>query len=231
MAAPIAYEEPTLNKAWQAFLNHLPTLAIVMVCQIGIGLVGAILVFVLVFVASLVFGSAVTGGSSEQISIITQAIANIIQFPFLILSNLIGVLVMAVPAMHYESGLTISPSMALGALWRRPIRFLLAGLLFTAASTIGFLLCIVPGVVVALVLPVYVNRIFNTNEPIPDAFSGSFQAVYKSERGLQFVGVELLTALVVTVSMVCTCFVGGLVTVPMAFFFLQNSAYRHGVLR
>lgn len=229
MAAPVAYEQPTVNKAWRAFLDHLPTLAVILLCQLGIFFVALVVLVALLLTANVLLGTA--AGSLDQPSPIMELIANVGQLPFVIILNLVGVLFMAVPAMHYESGLTITPSMALAALSRRPMRFLLAGLLFAVASTVGFVLCFLPGVAVALVMPVYVNRIFNTNEPILDAFKGSFHAVYQSERGFTFVWIQLLTVLVTLVLTLCTCFVGGLVVFPMASFYIQNMAYHQGVLR
>ena len=44
--------------------------------------------------------------------------------------------------------------------------------------TIGFLLCILPGLAVALVTPVFVNRIFVADLGISEAFAQSFQVVY-----------------------------------------------------
>ena len=74
---------------------------------------------------------------------------------------------------------------------------MLAGLFFSLVTTIGFLLCILPGIAVALVTPVFVNRIFVTDMGIGEAFSQSFQVVYRSENGLSFVGLEVLTGIVV----------------------------------
>jgi len=82
-----------------------------------------------------------------------------------------------------------------------------------------------------LVMPVYVNRIFLTDQSITDAFAASFQAVYRSTDGMDFVGIELLTWLVVAVVSVCTCGLGALVAVPMSSFYPQNAAYAKGVIR
>ena len=110
-------------------------------------------------------------------------------------------------------------------------RYLLAGLFFSLATTIGFLLCILPGIAVALVTPVFVNRIFVTDMGIGEAFSLSFQLVYRSENGLSFVGLEVLTGIVVAFLALVTCGLGGFVVIPMASFFLQNVAYERGLLR
>ena len=73
------------------------------------------------------------------------ALGQLGQLPFTVLSSLVGVLFIAVPALHYDSGDVITVQAAFAALMRRPLRYLLAGVLFTLVLTIGFLLCIVPG--------------------------------------------------------------------------------------
>ena len=83
----------------------------------------------------------------------------------------------------------------------------------------------------ALVTPVFVNRIFVTDMGIGEAFSQSFQVVYCSENGLSFVGLEVLTGIVVGLLALATCGLGGFVVIPMASFFLQNVAYQRGLLR
>jgi len=201
---------------------------VVLACLLGISLVATIVVFLIVFVIGML-GTSLTG-STEQSFLIAQLVGWLGQIPFYVIYSLVAILFTAVPAMHYESGLKITSGMAFQALGRRWQRFLLAGLLFTVVCVAGFVACVVPGIAVGLVGPVYVNRIFNTNESITDALSRSFQAVYRSERGMSFVLVQLLTIVVATVLSICTCGLGGLVFLPMAMFYIQNSAYYYGVL-
>lgn len=104
------------------------------------------------------------------------------------------------------------------------------GVLFTVVAAVGFVLCILPGLAVTLVMPMYVNRVFLTDQPIPDAFSSSLQAVYGSPQGSVFAGIELLAWLPVLVVSVFTCFLGSLVAVPVASFYIQNAAYHREVL-
>ena len=54
---------------------------------------------------------------------------------------------------------------------------------------------------------------------------------YRSENGLSFVGLEVLTGIVVGLLALATCGFGGFVVIPMASFFLQNVAYERGLLR
>lgn len=119
---------------------------------------------------------------------------------------------------------------AFAELFRRPLRYFLAGLLFALVSAIGFVLCILPGIAVMLVMPVFVNRIFVSDQSIPDAFAASFQAVYRSPHGLNYVALEVLTWLLVLVVTVCTCGLGAMIAVPVSSFYLQNAAYHQGLI-
>ncbi len=227
LAAEIAYEPPSINKAWAAFVAHIPTILLIWVATIVIAVIG--------FVVSVIFsliGIGLAGGNTDAEAVGSLAVwlGNLSQVPFAILSNLVGVLFVAVPAMHYDSGENISSQVAFRALLQRPLRYLLAGALFSVVTTVGFLLCILPGIAVALVTPVFVNRIFLSDQPIVEAFVSSFQAVYRSPRGRTFAGIQLLTWLVVLLVSVCTCGLGALVAVPVGTFYIQNSAYHQGAI-
>jgi hypothetical protein len=226
LAAAIAYEPPSISKAWDAFLAHIPTILLIWVVTIVIGVVGV--------VASLAFtalgvGLSTGGGTgNEAAGALAAALGNLVQLPFMILSNLVAMLFVAVPAMHYASGETIDAEGSLRVLLHRPIRYLLAGALFTVVAAIGFVLCILPSLAVTLVMPVYMNKVFLTDNPIPEACASSFQAVYGSPQGRVFAGIEVLAWLLVLVVSIFTCFLGSLV--PVATFYIQNAAYHRGVL-
>lgn len=225
MASPRAYEQPTLNKAWDSFVAHIPTIFLIWIASAvlaGIGF-GVYMIF-------MIAGFGVSSDSADAAITAGYLLGQIGQLPFSILSSLVGILFIAVPAMYYETGEVITINAAFSALLKRPFRYLLAGLLFSLVAAIGFLLCILPGIAVALVMPVYVNRIFLTDEPVFNAFSRSFQAVYRSPNGLTFVGIELLAWLMVVVVSVCTCGLGALLAVPVSTFYLQNSAYHQGLI-
>ncbi|MEY4297610.1 MAG: hypothetical protein RLZZ423_789 [Cyanobacteriota bacterium] len=227
MAAPKAYDQPTLNGAWEAFLAHVPTILLIWIATAVLSGVG-LAVYLLITLVGLGLSGGGSGG--EPALSLATALGQLGQVPFAILSSLVGVLFVAVPALHYERGEVISVQDAFAALLRRPLRYLLAGVLFTLVLTIGFVLCIVPGIVVALVMPIYVNRIFLTDQSITDAFAHSFQAVYGSKQGRSYAGVEILAWLLVLVVSVCTCGLGALLAVPVSSFYLQNAAYHKGVI-
>lgn len=227
MAAPIAYQQPTLNRAWEAFLAHVPAILLIWIASLVLAGVGLAVSAAIALVALALAGG---GGAGEAAATLASLLGQLGQLPFSVLSSLVGVLGVAVPALYYAGGQTITPHDAFQALLRRPLRYLLAGLLFTLVTVIGLMLCVLPGLVVALVMPVYVNRVFVTDQPLPEAFSGSFQAVFRSPKGLTFLGIELLAWLLVLVVSVCTCGVGALLAVPVSTFYLQNAAYHLGVI-
>jgi len=229
MAAPLAYEQPTINKAWEAFLTHVPTILLIWIVTAVLAGLGAALTWVIVLIG---VGAAGVGGGLAGDTAVTaaSALGQLAQLPFSVLSSLVGVLFIAVPALHYASGETITVQAAFAALLRRPMRYLLAGIVFTLVMSIGFVLCIVPGLVVALVMPIYVNRIFLTDLSIPEAFAASFRAVYRSANGPDFLGIEILAWVLVVVVSVCTCGLGALLAVPVSSFYLQNLAYHKGLV-
>ena len=225
MAASIAFEQPSIQKAWDAFLKHIPVFLLIWAGSIGLAVIGlAVYLLIVMVVGSL-------GGSSESAFSLGGILAQLTQIPFSILSSLLSVLMVAIPAVYYERGEVVSVGAAVALLRERFWRYVLAGLFFSSVMTIGLLLCVLPGLAVALVTPVFVNRIFVTEMGIGEAFSQSFQVVYRSENGMSFVGLEVLAFIVAALFTVLTCGLAVLVVVPMASFYLQNTAYQRGLLR
>ena len=225
LACPAAYEKPSLERAWEAFLPHLPAILLIWVASVVISVVGFFVYLLILFV-----GFGLTYASSDAASTAAALVGQLGQLPFVIFSSLVGVLLVAVPAMHYATGETITLEAAFRRLFQRPWRYLLAGVLFSSAVVIGTLLCILPGLAVALVSPVYVNKVFNTDAPILDALQASFRAVYGSQKGWEFVGIQALAGLFVFVVTLVTCGLGALLAVPVSSFYIQNAAYHKGVI-
>ena len=226
MAAPLALEQPSVNKAWQAFLQHIPVFVVIYLSTTLLTLIGFAIYFAIVMIAA-----AASGGNSDAALSLATALGQLAQLPVSLITSLLSVLIVAVPALYYERGEVVTIEAAWQLVIGRFWRYLLAGVFFSVAMTIGFVLCLLPGIAVALVTPVYVNRIFVTEMSIGEAFSQSFQVVYRSENGLSFVGLEVLTGIIVGFATLLTCGLGGFVFVPMASFYLQNVAYNRGLLR
>jgi hypothetical protein len=224
MAATQAYEQPTLNKAWEAFVANLSTILLIWVVTAVLAGLGFA-----VYSAVTLIGLGVAN-SSDNAEAIASGLGQLGQLPFSILSSFVGVLFVAVPAMFYDGGEAVPVKVAFASLMKRPLRYLLAGILFSLVTTVGLFFCILPGIAIALVMPVYVNRIFLTDQGIADAFAASFQAVYRAPNSISFVVLELVTWLVVVLASVCTCGLGALVAVPVSPFYLQNAAYHKGII-
>jgi len=165
MAAPIALEPPSIQKAWPAFLHHPPVLQVSWAGSIVLSLL-AVLAYGLIIVAV----SSIIGSSDAALGL-GAVLGQLVQLPFSILASLLSVLLVAVPALYYERGEVVTISTAAQLLTGRWWRYVLAGLFFSLVTTIGFLLCILPGIAVALVTPVFITRIFVTGSGMGEAFA------------------------------------------------------------
>jgi hypothetical protein len=223
----IAPGPPSLNKAWSAFMAHFPAILLIWVTSIAITALGAFSHLLLSVLGLAAAGSA----DPDTAAAVGLLLGQIGQIPFTILSSFVGVLLIAVPALHYATGEIITLREAFAVLMKRPWRYLLAGLLFSLATGIGIVLCILPGLAVALTGPIFVNKIFNTEVPVLHAFSSSFQVVYGSSEGRSFVWLQLLVWLVVGLVTLFTCGLGALLAVPVSSFYVQNAAYDKGLIR
>lgn len=228
MASPRAYEQPTMNSAWGAFLEHVPTILLIWIATMVLSAVGLAAAIAMALVSVGIIGS---GFGSEQTMTLASLLSQIGHLPFTVLSSLLGMLLVAVPALHYESGEVITVLDAFKALMQRPGRYLLAWILYVAALFIGTISCLIPGIAVALVMPIYVNRIFLSEQSISEVFTGSFNAVYGSQQGRRFAVIEILAWLLTLVVSLCTCGVGALLAVPVSSFYLQNAAYHQGIIK
>ena len=99
MAAPVAFEQPTINSSWQAFLQHLPVILVVYVGTIVFSALSMAAYLVIVM-----FTAAATGGDSDTAVSLAALIGQLVQMPFSLLSSLLSVLLVAVPALYYERG-------------------------------------------------------------------------------------------------------------------------------
>ena len=191
MASPLATESPTINRAWEAFVLHVPAILLAWIAAMGISVIGTLVYFVISLVLTTLSGADPNGGGTV---------------------------------------LAITVQAAFAALLQRPWRYLWAGVFFSALVLVGFLFCVRPGVLIVFVTPLNVNRIFNTNLTVTGAFSASVQALFRSPQGMPYLGLELLTTLLVLVVSICTCGFGALLALPVSSFYLQNAAYNKGLI-
>jgi hypothetical protein len=261
VAAPIAYEQPTLMKAWRAFVAHLPIIIFVYITTKALNVLGERVrlglrsieassshfhpgqVYIPTF--DLLFTPDPAG-----IHILNTIfswgfwLSELARLSFFILSLLVGLLFVLVPVLYYETGKIISMRVVFGALLGRPWRYLLAGLAFLSMAIFGLFLCFLPGIAVALVSPIYVNKVFMTDMKIKDAIMSSCRSAYLTRSGRTFVGIELmycyslLAAIYLFIRFVfphgglgqAIVFAVAAILISVFNFYVQNALHRLGVL-
>jgi hypothetical protein len=228
LASALATEEPSIQSAWQAFIAHLPTMVVLWLVVIALSGIGLALSEISTQIAGGVFG---VNGSDGDGALLAEVVGQLAQMPFVMVSSLAYVLFFSIPAQYYDRGEVITLGQAFSQLLQDPFRYLLAGVVFNLAVLIGVLFCIIPGVLISFVMPVYVNRIFLTNQPLLDALRVSFQTIYSTADGRSFVGTQVLAGLVVFLAAICTCGLGAFVAFPVSSFYIQNAAYHKGLIR
>lgn len=224
-ASQIAYEKPSLNASWLAFIAHLPTIFLTWLLSVIFGAIG----FVAWLLVSLVLAGIVDGLPSD-LSVLIGFVGSTSAFVMYVVGlSLIASVFYAIPAIYYYKGEVVTTSKAFGDILARPARYILAGVLITIAATVGYLLCIVPGILVSLVFPIYIHKIFNTDISVLQSFLSSFKSVFSTSAGWEFVAIQIAVFLLIFVSSVLTCGLGALVATPVATFFVQNYAFYKGL--
>ncbi len=148
----IAREEASLNEAWTAFLAHLPTMLLIWLASSAAIFIAWLVGFVAMLLCMAIFAGGSAGDSTTGIYI-SMIISYIVQIPLWVLSQLVGVLFVAVPALYYAFGEVVTISEAFRTLFSRPLRYISAGILFSLAILIGSLFGIIPFIGVGLSMP------------------------------------------------------------------------------
>ncbi|MEB3158677.1 MAG: hypothetical protein VKK03_04380, partial [Synechococcus sp.] len=214
----------TLREAWKDTVAHVPTLLLTWLASVVVAVIGAIVYYVIFFLfAAADDGSGIGAGMGAVFGQISG-------IPFSLLQSLIGVMFTAIPAVYYQRGEVVSISDVFSILMARIGRYLIAGILFTVAATLGIVVCVLPGLIVFASMPIYVNKVFTSDQGVWDCFTSSFAAVYGSDRGWALVGIQLLAFLLAFVT--CGfCLVGLIIYVPVVTFFIQLYVSRSGLVR
>ncbi len=148
----IAREEASLNEAWTAFLAHLPTMLLIWLASSAAIFIALLVGFVALSLCTAIFVGGSAGDTTTGIYI-SMIISYIVQIPLWVLSQLVGVLFVAVPALYYAFGEVVTISEAFRTLFSRPLRYISAGILFSLAILIGSLFGIIPFIGVGLSMP------------------------------------------------------------------------------
>ncbi len=221
----LAYKAPTVGDSWRSFKSHLGTFALLYLTSV--------VLFLIAYVISLVCNLVIPaiGDYSEGSIYFATILGWILSSPFSILNNLFGVLLIAIVPIYYSTGEVVSFKQLLNILKSRFWRYILAGAFWSIAVLLGYLFCIVPGIILALITPVYVQKIFTTNLTVLESFKNSWSSVFNSGKAGGFFGVSILVGLVTGICTILTCGIGGLIFVPMAYFYVFNYASHVGVIK
>lgn len=219
--------EPTLQTAWNLYKANWQPYVLVQLTILAIAVVFGLITGATTMISLLLTGSVGDGGSSAA-----EGVQVLLNFPFQlvyqVVVGLLGVLIVAFPALHYATGHHPTYAEGLALLRKGFWRYVLAGLLVSAATAVGFLACIVPGLIVAVLTPIYIRRIFTSSEPVWPAFLASFRDLFNSGYGWGLVGYELLTGVLVLISALF-CLVPLIVTGPLAAIFIQQYLVSRGL--
>lgn len=213
--------KPTLQSAWNLFVAHWRTYLALQLTVLALALVSVVISLLITVIAM-----AVTAGVSADLrESVSQLVSSVLNLPFSILyqvvAGLIGVLLSALPAIWFATGHHPSYREGLALLRANPRRYVLAGLLVSFAAGLGILLCLLPGLIVMALTPIYVRRVFTSEEPLWPAFRTCFNDLFTSPHSWGLVGYELLSTLLIVISALF-CLLPMLVTVPLAAIFIQQ---------
>ena len=222
-----------LQTTWKIYKSHWKTFLVLTGFLLAAYLIYIIVDFILGLIG-LVPISLLEYSNYEYIGVGTLLASFAIRIPvyvvYSVITALLSVLYMVIPALYFKNKEIITWKVPYKALKKNFKRYLLAGLLYTLCVSIGFLLCIIPGIVISFIGPAYVNKIACSDIPILRAFTSSFQAVFKSPNLWSYIGMQILAGIIYLVPTLCTCFIGSIITIPMLSIYSQHLAYNKGIL-
>jgi len=221
----IAYKSPTLNSSWKAFKAHISTYIALYLLVFSIGIASLFInfLFIVTFIA--------LGDGSEAASSVGNILGTIVTFPLSILNNLFGVLLIAVPTIYYSSEEVVSFKVIIKKVKSSFWRYILAGIFWTLAITIGFIFCIIPGIMLTLITPIYVHKIFVTDLGIIESFQSSWSSLFDSGKAISFFAMTIFIGFITITCTILTCLLGGLVFIPLSWFYIVNYSYHIGILK
>ena len=172
-------------------------------------------------------GENIGAYSDLQAEAADRLIYSVGSLPTTILANLTSILIMAVAAIYYATDRCPNLVEIVDILIHKPLRYLLAGFYFVMAGGIGFLLWMIPGILVLLTSPLYVHYVFTTDLNLITCLSKAFKGMFRNF-GSYFV-VSLLCSLAVIGSTVL-CFLPVLAVLPMTALYMQNYIHHKGLV-
>ncbi len=146
----------------------------------------------------------------------------LLAFPWgAIASPLLVVMVYYIPCIYYREGKALTLKDALGFLGENFSRILIAGVLQAVVMSIGFLLLLVPGMLLSFATPLIISRIVNTDKSGVECVKGGIKEFFgglKTKRMWVFVLIQIIIGALVSLASVITCGLGSFVAIPLGAF-------------
>ena len=221
----LAYKKTTLGTSWEGFKAHVSTYIALYFLILSLGIASILINFLFIFVFSAL------GDGSEASYSVAQLLGSIASFPISILNNLFGVLLIAVPTIYYSSEEVVSFKGIINKVSSSFWRYIMAGILWTFFVFIGYLFCIIPGIILTLITPIYVHKIFATDLGIIESVQSSWSSLFNSGNAISFFGMSIFIGFITIICTLITCLLGGLVFVPLSWFYIINYSYNIGILK
>ncbi len=218
-------DPPSIPRAWEAFKAHTSIFACIYIAALALTIID----YLITFIVSNFFYYSING--SQFLILNADLFGFLFSLPVTIVNSLVGILIVAVPAVYFSSGEVLTIGKLLSIIRVRFWRFILAGIFWSIALVFGYLFCIIPGLILSIITPIYVNKIFTTDLSILQASEASWQAFFKSDNAISFLGISLFVAVLALAFTISTCFLGVVIAAPMSCFYLQHYAYYKGILR
>lgn len=222
-----ATEAPSVAKVWRQLKDNAPTF---------------VKIWILLLIAGAIHGAVESLVDYVESLYGLNLIRAVTSLPTVILDNLVSVLITAVPAIYYATGRCPESDELVGILARKPLRYVLGGVLFFIAgglflipAVIGSMfniIYIIPGIIpsilVVLVHPLYVHYVFTTDLNLITCLSKAFKGMFQ-DFGSYFL-VSLLCFLAIIGSIVL-CIFPFLAVLPMTELYMQNYIHHKGLVR
>ena len=146
-------------------------------------------------------------------------------FPGVLTTPIALVMCYYIPCLYYKNNKVLSFSDVTQFVIKNFKRIFIAGILHMLATSIGFLLCGIPGIVVSLSTPIVILKIVSTDKSAIDCVK---EGILEFWNGLisgstrTFALVQIILLSLMTIVSTITCGIGTLVAIPYTSFCLYN---------
>ncbi len=150
----------------------------------------------------------------------------LLAFPWgAVASPLLVVMIYYVPCLYYKQGKAITLKDALGFLGENFSRIVIAGVCQAVAISIGYMLLLIPGMLLSFTTPLVISRIVNTDasgaECVKEGIKEFFNGI-KTKRMWIFALIQIIIGVLVSIASVLTCGIGAFVAIPLGAFSLYG---------